>query len=353
MASGGRRSRYPKLNIDTPVATLDDFIVSTGRSLTGARVALVFLTLVLTILFVQAAQLVRRSWLAAFLTLVVCLALPSETVYAFVRLFRPNGATAGRPLTVDQGIVYDWVDRTLETTRADVTMVPYALDAADYYSGVGFWWDLEFWNATVDRAAYLPGEFLWTPSTFPKLLLHFNPRTGLANISPTRYVTIADKETRFRISGRALTDTRDVLLIDASMPWRADWLTSGLYDDGWTKPHVTARIRIFSEPAQTGPVIRYLTLGISAPTGVAKRPIHVVSNKTDIHADANGNDRVVEELNVCVPAHGFSDVRLTAAGTTVIYGDLRNATTAATSRRAGVILTEIAVADEIGPPCSL
>jgi hypothetical protein len=343
---------YPKLNLDTPVSTLNDDLVSVAHSVTGARALLVVATIILTILFVQASFLLRRTWLAGLLAVIVCLALPSETVYAFVRLFRVNG-TAGRPLTVQQGGVFDWVDRTLVTTKADVTAIPYALDPDDYYSGVGFWWDMEFWNATVDRAAYLPAEFFWTPSTFPKIILHFDPSTGEANVSPTPYVAEADKETRFRISGRALTDTRDIFLIQAAMPWRTDWLSFGLYDDGWTKPDITTRIRIFSQPTQTTPVIRYLTLGVSAPTGVASRPFQVVSNRDVVNAVANGQDRVVESLHVCVPASGFSDVRLTVPTASVIYGDPRNATTSAASRRAGVLLSEIAVADEVGPACRI
>ncbi|HWB23593.1 MAG TPA: hypothetical protein VG652_11995 [Gaiellaceae bacterium] len=342
---------YPKLNLDTPVSMLNDELVRLGHSLNGARASLIVATVVLTVLFVQASFLLPRSWLAGLLTAIVCFALPAETVYAFVRLFRVDG-TAGRPLTVQQGVVFDWVDRTLQTTKADVTALPFALDPADYYAGVGFWWDMEFWNATVDRAAYLPGEFYWTPSTFPKLILHFNQRTGLANSSPTHYATEADNETRFRISGRSLTDTRGVLLIQTAMPWRTDWLSSGLYDDGWSKPHVPTQIRIFAQPAQKGSVIRYLTLGVGAAPGIARQPFRVTSNRGTIRAFARAGDRVIEQIQACVPAHGFADVRLTTPVTAPIgYGDPRNALTSSMPRRGGVLFTEIAEADEIGPAC--
>jgi hypothetical protein len=343
--------RFPKLNLDTPISSLDDELVHVAHSVNGARAALVVATILLTILFVQASFLLRRSWLAALLALIVCIALPAETVYAFVRLFRVDG-TAGRPLTFEQGGVFDWVDRTLMTTKADVTALPFAVDPADYYAGVGFWWDMEFWNATVDRAAYLPGEYYWTPSTFPKLVLRFNPETGLANISPTQFAAEADKETRFRISGRALTDTRGVLLLQTDMPWRADWLTSGLYDDGWTKPHTTAQIRIFSTPTQTTPVIRYLTLGVVSAPGLSHQPFEVTSNRDRVDAFANDGDRVLAQVKECVPPHGFADVHLTTPVTGEIgYGDPRNALTSAIPRRGGVLLTEIAVADELGPRC--
>ena len=64
----------------------------------------------------------------------------------------------------------------------------------------------------MNAAAYLPGQFLWTPSTFPRVTLRFDPKTGRANASPTPFVVQANKETRFRIAGTGAAgspDTRD------------------------------------------------------------------------------------------------------------------------------------------------
>jgi hypothetical protein len=61
---------------------------------------------------------------------------------------------------------------------------------------------------------------------------------------------------------------------------------------------------------------------------------------------------VLEQIEACVPAHGFADVRLTTpVEASIGYGDPRNALTSAVPRRGGVLLTEIAVADELGPSC--
>jgi hypothetical protein len=240
-------------------------------------------------------------------------------------------------------------------TGASVTMIPFPSSIADYFASVGYWWDMEFWNKSVDHAAYRPGEFLWTPSTFPKLMLRFDPRTGAASSSPTPYVVQGSKETRFRISGKQvppITDTRDMLLIKATMPWRAAWLTFGLTDDGWTLPNREARIRIFAFAGQSGPVTRTLTLGARAPFGVDARPFRAISNRDDVRGIAHGFDRGVVTLAVCVPAHGYADVRVRTPQSSAIYGDPKNSQTFFTvPRRGGVILTEIAVADEIGPAC--
>ena len=295
----------------------------------------------------------RRSYLVALLALLTAIALPLETRYAFQRLFAVGG-TAGRPLTQDQGGVFDWVDRTLGT-GASVTMVPFPTSIGDYFASVGFWWDIEFWNKSVDHAAYRPGEFLWTPSTFPKLMLRFDPTTGAASSSPTPYVVEGNKETRFRVLGNtvpAITDTRDMLLIKAAMPWRAEWLTFGLTDDGWTRPNREARIRVFAVPGQSGPVTRTLTLGVRAPFGVDARPFRAISNRDDVRTVANGYDRALVTLPVCVPAHGFTDVHVRTPESSKIFGDPKSARTFfSVPRRGGVIFTEIALADEIGPAC--
>jgi hypothetical protein len=143
-----------------------------------------------------------------------------------------------------------------------------------------------------------------------------------------------------------------MLLIKAAMPWRADWLTFGLTDDGWTKPGVTARIRIFAEPGQRTAVIRTLTLGVRSPFDVQARPFRVTSDRDDLQRVAHSNDRVQVVLPVCVPAHGYSDVLVRSPQSSAIFGDSKNQQTFFTvPRQGGVLFTEIAVADEIGAAC--
>src|SRR5262249_39152921 len=185
-----------------------------------------------------------------------------------------------------------------------------------------WWWDLEFWNESADRAAYVPGQFLWTPSTFPRVMLRFDPRTGLANASPSPYVVQSNKETRFRIAGTSAggsPDTRDSSSVPAANLWRAAWVSYGMYDDGWTRPRRVARVRLFAAAGQTHPVIRTLTLGVQAP--VASRPFTVVSNRQRFAGTATNGDRVLLAVTACVPAHGFTDVRISTPGASVTYGD--------------------------------
>lgn len=340
--------RYEKLNLDTPVSALNDGLLELAGSARAAHLLLALGTAVAVVLFIQASLLFRRTYLAAVLVALAVAALPAETGYAFVRLFRVDG-TAGRPLTLDQGVVFNWVDRTLGP-HADVTMIPYPLIAGDFWASVGYWWDIEFWNASVDHAAVFEGAFSWTPDTFPKVALRFDPLTGRANVSPSEYVVSAEADARFHIAGADEGRTRNAQLIRAAQPWRADWLTFGLYDDGWSKPGRTASVRIFSTPEQRGPVTRYLTIQLRAPGQVVGRPFRVVSNMSEWDGKAD-EETIRNQLPVCVPAGGFADVRVNTPNHSPIYGDPTDSVSVATPREAGVGLTQVSIADEIYPGC--
>src|SRR5947207_14522887 len=85
-----RLPRYDKLNVDTPVSVVDDAIVRSSQSLAGARIFLVAATILLVVCFVA------RAPLAIAVVLVSLAAVPAETAYAWVRLFRVPD-TAGPP----------------------------------------------------------------------------------------------------------------------------------------------------------------------------------------------------------------------------------------------------------------
>src|SRR5947207_4814178 len=77
-----RLPRYDKLNVDTPIAVLDDALVRSAHTVASARAVLVLATAVLTLLFLQAAKLLRRRQLAVLLALLTLAALPAEAAYA-------------------------------------------------------------------------------------------------------------------------------------------------------------------------------------------------------------------------------------------------------------------------------
>ena len=130
-------------------------------------------------LYVEATVLAgARSVLVGCCVLLV-LALPAETAYGFKRLFAVDG-TSGLPVTLDQSVVFDWIDRTIGPDQTTV-MIPYPVLVGDYFANLGYWWDLEFWNRSVTQEAWRTDQFSGTPpGSFPKLELRFDPFTGLA-----------------------------------------------------------------------------------------------------------------------------------------------------------------------------
>jgi Dolichyl-phosphate-mannose-protein mannosyltransferase len=332
--------RYDKFNVDSPVAFLNGALLDVGGSVNGARLFLVLLTVVLAALL-----LLRRT--ALILLAVGALVMPLEAGLTFNRLFTADG-TSGRPLTVDQSVVFDWLDRKLGT-GAKVTMLPYPFIYGEYWGNVAYWWNVEFWNVSIQRAALYLGAFTGTPDTFPTIPLTFDETSGRANVSPSDYVAQAVAETRFALAGDIVANDRGIELVRTNRPWRAEWLALNLYRDGWTIPKTTGRIRVFAAPDQTSPTARYLTVSVRGPQGEPPRDFELVSNANDWRAQA-GQQPVTKQLAVCVPPHGYADLRVSAPRFSPIYGDPRSARSFTSyARSGGVLVTGIALADETSP----
>jgi hypothetical protein len=341
---------YGRLTADTPVSGLFRPLVDALHGMTTTRVVLATGTIVLGALFVLGAALLRRRLLTLLAGGLLLAGLSAETVYLFDRLLTTDG-TASRPLTRSPAGQFDWVDKRVGA-NASVTMVPAPINA-NYFQTQQYWRDLEFWNASVARDAHAPSPetFGFTGLWFPKVVLRFDPRTGQANSSPTPYVVEALKESRFRVSGPVLDSTPEAMLIHAATPWRADWLSFGLYDDGWTKPRVPGRVRIFALSRQRGPLLRYLSFQIWAPGGVARRPFTVRSNLQTRQGVAGSATAFVNAVHVCVPAHGFADVSLSTPDSSSIPGDLATEAQSVGARQGGVFVAQIALADDLGGRC--
>jgi hypothetical protein len=191
----------------------------------------------------------------------------------------------------------------------------------------------------------VPGQFEWTPSTFPKLALRFGPR-GLANISPPGYVVQAVGDTRFHLVGRVVINNRNAFLVDPERPWHADWSTSGLYADGWTRPGATARILVYPYPGQTGRVTRALTVSMFAPSGVSTRTFTLGAA-----SGVAGPNEVSQAVMVCVPADRTTAVALRVDGSSPIGGDTQTTETSAHGRLAGVQVSRIYVSGAVTPGC--
>jgi hypothetical protein len=256
-----------------------------------------------------------------------------------------------RPLTASESNVFDWIDETVGT-NAQVTTVPY-LVSSSYFISDERWRDIEFWNKSVVRDALAPvgAAYAYTGIWFPKIDLEFNPRTGLANVSPTPWVAASDKDTRFQIAGSARADVGDVVLIHAERPWRVEWISSGLYDDGWTRPGVTGRIRVFPYAGQREPRVRIFAFAVHAPQQVAKQPVHVDSDLARWSGEATDTGTLTATIPVCVPARGFAEIELSTPVSSLIPGDQSTEVASVGSRRGGVFFGETELSSKIGGVC--
>jgi hypothetical protein len=329
---------YGKFNVDSPVADLNEPLLDIGGSERGAQLLLAFTAIVLLLLLLAGRRAALVTAAAA------ALAIPAGAGAAFTRLFAHDG-TSGRPLTVDQSRVFDWIDRKIGP-HADVTMIPYPLLYATYWENVAYWWNVEFWNASVRHATTYEGAFSGTPETFPTTELSFDRTTGRANSSPSALVAQAAAETRFGLAGRVLGTDRGVQLLRVERPWRAQWLAFNLYRDGWTVPKVNGTIRVFATPGETRSRRRFVTVGVRAPNDVAPRPFTFRSNDAVWRGTASRLP-VSNQLAVCVPPRGYADVSVVAPRYSPIYGDPRSeASFISYARSGGVLVTGIALADE-------
>jgi hypothetical protein len=276
--------------------------------------------------------------------------VPAETAYVVHRLFSAPG-WSGRPLTGGAQPGLDWVDRAVGT-RADVTMVPY-LTSGDPLATQREWRDLEFWNKSVDRALSYPdpAAYDYAGTSFPRIPIRVDPATGFAAASPTPWVLQSVYQSQVWIAGHPDTEQGGVLLSYAGGRWRAAWVSFGLDGDGWTRPGVTARVRLFPAAGQRAPETRSLSLALRAPDGVASRAVSVDSNLERYRVEAPAGHDLAVTLRVCVPARGYTDVTIAARGASAIPGNLAVDAPSPAARRGGVDLDEIDLVAAVGPRC--
>jgi hypothetical protein len=343
--------RGGRVNPDTPVSLFYHPLLEVLGSRGAMKVGLICVAVLLTGVFVLAGRARnRKPFAAVFVTLSIGL-LAAETGYVYVRMFRMTSYSE-RPLTAPIPSGLSWVDATVGQD-ASVTVVPFHV-STDYWVNLEYWRDIEFWNKSVDRSAQYQSTALYdfTGTWFPKLTLAFNPTTGLANMSPTRYVVQSVGDSRFQVAGNVTVVNEFGQLIDAERPWHAAFITLGAYDDGWMKPHTPATIRVFPARGQRQPRLLYLNLQFWAPANVSHRAFTVRSNVDDHSGKVSDSQTTfVNALAVCVPASGYADVSIRSAGFSTIPGDLSNLQAFLGHRLGSIHLADASVSNDIGPVC--
>ncbi len=260
--------------------------------------------------------------------------------------------TNRRPVTMSVHGTLDWIDESVGA-GGSVTAIPYPV-SSDWFVNKQRWVDFEFFNKSIQRVVRVDyggqdDPFDYIGIWFPKLTLHPNPRTGEIASSPTRWVVQSVKETRLRIAGPTKLYAEDSMLIDAGAHWRLAWQTSGLYDDGWTRPSVPMSMRVYASATQRTPVLRIVSLILRAPVG-ERRAVTLSSGGKSIHLVATESD-TTQNVGVCVPPNGYGELRMGVAGASGAPGDLASLETTEIPRRAGIFIASLS-ADDVGGACN-
>ena len=164
------------VNVDSPASSTHEALTSFGNDvgLEPAELLAIVGGLLGVALVFALRRLPRRQLAATVLAALVAFVF-AETAYTWNRLLESSGPS-GRRLTAAQADQLSWIDNAVED--GSVAMFAYSFGQDWYPSAVAFW-DVEFWNARVDRAYRLDGYFTYTPETFPTPSVRIDPRTGL------------------------------------------------------------------------------------------------------------------------------------------------------------------------------
>jgi hypothetical protein len=250
----------PGIHVDTPASVVHEPLrrafgdpASWLAVLAGlAAVALVF----------AFRRLPRTPTAAALLSGVVFVAL-IESGYAWDRLLGSIGPSA-RPIAEAPPDDHAWIDRALPDD-AQVGMIPYSL-GREWFTSAITWWDIEFWNARVERAYLFRGRFGYTPETFPPRRLAIDYGTGAVTGDVTPFIARSTLDARFGLVGTTVAARGDVEVVQVALPAKAAWATQGVDPDGWTRPGRPTTLRVYGD----GVVAVRLAMGVptlDAPRG--------------------------------------------------------------------------------------
>lgn len=346
-------SQFPWLDLDTPISTVYRVLASHLGGLTPTRALLIVITIGGTGIVFAARELKLRSRHLEIVVFGWCaVAMVFATEWTFVRAF-DAGDRNSRSLTASLHGTLDWIDAAVGSD-ARVTAIQYPV-SSDWFVNEKAWVDYEYFNKSLVRDVRIAGDtdpFDYTGFWFPKLELHFDPATGNVAEAPTRWVATSVSETRFRLVGVTKFNQQNVELVDVGARWRLEWLTFGMYDDGWTKPGTPVVMRLYSAPGQQTARVRGVTFIMRVPTDVGERRVTISAQGRSAQAAVTPSSTNAS-MNACVPAHGYAEIHLVVDGESTIPGDQATLADSEAPRRGGVYLASVGEADEIGPTCSM
>ncbi len=336
------------LDLDTPVATVYHVFALHLGGLGATRAVLAGIALVGSGLLLAAGSLLQRRFVTGAFCGFAAIAMVFVTTWVFQRAFDVTDANF-RPLTQSQHGVLDWVDGAVGP-NARVTAIQYPV-SSNWFVNQERWIDFAYFNRSLVRDATPAGSeaFVYLGIWYPELGLAFDAATGAVAESPTPWVVQSTKDARFQIAGPAKAYAEGAVLIHAGAHWHLSWLSSGLYDDGWTRPGVPVRIRVYPVAGQRTPLSRAVAFELRSPEGV-DHSLTISSQGQVVRAFATPDD-LTKVLSVCVPARGYAELTLTVSGSSPIPGDQASLALSLKPRLGGVYIASLS-ANDVGGRCS-
>ena len=338
-------SAFEKLNADTPASVLNDWLLDNLHGLTGARWFLTLAAVVVVLLYVEATSLAGTQRVLIGLQRAAHARIAGGDrvrLQAPVRRRRHLGpADDARP---EQRLR---LDRPRRSVRKRDVMIPYPVLVGDYWANLGYWWDLEFWNRSVTREAWRPEPVLGhAAGQLPEDGPSVRPRAGQGEHRPglVRRAVAAGVEVSHR---RPVASARSAASrsIPPNRPWRADWISAGLYADGWTRPGVRARIIGVraSRAGEQRPAATSRSTSSRPPTLVAGSDVPVEQRHV---AARRRSERRRSRMWRLRPRTGMPPCSLDVQGASPIPGDESNIASFAEPRDGGVLITQVALLGE-------
>jgi hypothetical protein len=264
--------------------------------------AVVLVLALVAAVFVTVPRLARPS--VAIATAIVIAAFGAfEAGYVFERFAEPALTTTNR----FQQDRRDWIDAAVPS-GSSVALVPSPLESSIY------WWEAEYWNKDVERVLRVEDGPTFTPFPVDEVSVDF--RAGrLLGAQPSDFLVVAPRETRFHLveAGARRADVTPLRLVRVTKQYRLVWSSRGVSADAWTTPAEDARLRFYGNGHR---VKRALVVVLSAAREAAKPIGFTLAGGRSIRRGSvdPGGARPPVQLDICVPASGYTDVVMTTSG---------------------------------------
>lgn len=221
----------------------------------------------------------------------------TETIYTFEKLAATQ-ASAGKTFLDNRNAI----DRMLPANaRVAAVLAP----VGDLAGSVANWWDVTFWNKSVDTV-YTPGGETYDLGS--ALGMPVDPQTGrIPALDKWPFVVRIGSDTRFGLHASQTVGSAGAFeVVKADRPYRVDWFFHGPDPNSATvAPATSASVRVYGSPGRR---TVQLVLGAPAPGPVT---IAIGRRRVVLRAAARTARNVTLDLvRGTDPAIGHADLRI-------------------------------------------